>query len=441
MRGVSSSLHNFQPLHTSNHHNSLPLAHFFSRRPKSTSITDSTNVYSILSSSSDPNKAMIGFNPSELLEPEFVSVHFPDKASGDLVAIGVYEEELNVDGKDVEIACEKLKELDVYYGGALSDILSGGSFKGKPASSCFVREGQKVKWVGLMGLGSLESSSVIADWGVSVYQALGDQVASAAKANKAETASVLFCTPPEKESCGKIGERIMIGLYLGAHETTRYKTEPNVSPLRDVGIVMESPTDAEIAQSRAVAGGVFLARSMVESPANECTPQFMADAAKAIAEKFPGVMKLEILEKEDCEELNMGCYLAVAKASTSPPKFIHLTYTPKQPCQKKIAVIGKGLSFDTGGYNIKTSLSGGMKADMGGAAATLGAASIIAALEPEGVEVHFIVAACENMIAGNGYRPGDVLTASDGKTVEVINTDAEGRLTLADAIVFAQVPW
>lgn len=386
-----------------------------------------------------PTVEMVGYAPSELLETEFPSVHFAEEASGDLVAIAVFEEELKVEGKTVEIASDKLKELDELYGGALSDVLAGGGFKGKPASSSFVREGTKAKWVGLVGLGSMNKAGAVADWGVGVYQALGDQVASAAKSNKAETASVLFCTPPEKNSGAGIGGKIAIGVCLGAHEITKYKAEPKVSPLKDVGVVMDAPADGEMEASEAVARGVDLARSLVEAPANICSPQYMADVATAIANKFPDVLKLEILEREECEKLNMGCYLAVAKASAFPPKFIHLTYTPKEPSEKKIAVIGKGLSFDSGGYNIKVGMMELMKLDMGGAAATLGAASIVAALQPQGAEVHFIIAACENMIAGHGYRPGDVLTASNGKTVEVINTDAEGRLTLADAIVFAQV--
>ena len=136
----------------------------------------------------------------------------------------------------------------------------------------------------------------------------------------------------------------------------------------------------------------------------------------------------------------MGCYLAVAKGSMHPPQFIHLTYKPSGPAKKKIAFVGKGLCFDSGGYNIKraeTSIEL-MKFDMGGAAAVLGAAKAIAAAKPQGVEVHFISAAAENMVSSRAYRPGDVITASNGKTVEVGNTDAEGRLTLADALVYAE---
>jgi leucyl aminopeptidase len=185
----------------------------------------------------------------------------------------------------------------------------------------------------------------------------------------------------------------------------------------------------------------LLTRFLVEAPPNVCTPTHLAEAAAMIAAGAPGVMKLEVLEKEDCEKLGMGCYLGVAEASQEPPKFIHLTYTPQGEIKKKIAVVGKGLTFDSGGSNLKAgagSMIEMMKFDMGGAGATLGAAHAIADIKPAGVEIHFVIASCENMVDGRGLRPGDILVASNGKTVEINNTDAEGRLTLADALLFAQ---
>jgi leucyl aminopeptidase len=135
----------------------------------------------------------------------------------------------------------------------------------------------------------------------------------------------------------------------------------------------------------------------------------------------------------------MGAFLGVAKASDLPPKFIHMTYRPAGTPRKKLAIVGKGLTFDSGGLNIKGAGSGieMMKTDMGGAAATFGAAKAIAQIQPD-VEVHFISAVTENMISGHAMHPGDILTASNGKTIEINNTDAEGRLTLADALVFAE---
>ena len=129
----------------------------------------------------------------------------------------------------------------------------------------------------------------------------------------------------------------------------------------------------------------------------------------------------------------------MAQGSDLPPKFIHLTYRPEGEVRRRVALVGKGLTFDSGGYNLKTAGSQieMMKYDMGGSAAVLGAARAIGQLRPEGIEVHVIVASCENMINGGAVHPGDILRASNGRTIEINNTDAEGRLTLADALVYA----
>jgi leucyl aminopeptidase len=132
----------------------------------------------------------------------------------------------------------------------------------------------------------------------------------------------------------------------------------------------------------------------------------------------------------------MGAYLAVAKGSAEPPKFIHMKYVPQNP-KKRIAIIGKGLCFDSGGLDIKPANSMlTMKDDMSGAACVLGVMKAVAKLKPD-VEVHALIAACENMPSGSSYKPGDIVTAMNGKTIEVDNTDAEGRLTLADALCYA----
>nr|CAB3449826.1 unnamed protein product [Digitaria exilis] len=167
----------------------------------------------------------------------------------------------------------------------------------------------------------------------------------------------------------------------------------------------------------------------------------LAEAAAKIASTYSDVFTATILDEEKCRELKMGTYLAVAAASANPPRFIHLCYRPTRGnVKRKLAIVGKGLTFDSGGYNIKASPIANielMKWDMGGSAAVFGAAKALGQIKPPGVEVHFIAAACENMISGTGMRPGDIVTASNGKTIEVDNTDAEGRLTLADALVYA----
>ena len=183
--------------------------------------------------------------------------------------------------------------------------------------------------------------------------------------------------------------------------------------------------------------GVELARRLVAAPPNSLTPLEMSIEASKIAKDHG--LEIKILEKKECEDLGMGAYLAVAKGSDLDPKFIHLTLNSKSPAKEKIALVGKGLTFDSGGYNLKVGASQieMMKYDMGGSAAVLGAAKALGAIKPEGLEIHFIVAACENMINGSAVHPGDVVKASNGKTIEINNTDAEGRLTLADALTYA----
>ena len=183
--------------------------------------------------------------------------------------------------------------------------------------------------------------------------------------------------------------------------------------------------------------GVELARRLVAAPPNSLTPLEMSIQASELAKELD--LEIKILEKKDCENLGMGAYLAVAKGSDLDPKFIHITLKTEGPIKEKIALVGKGLTFDSGGYNLKVGASQieMMKYDMGGSAAVLGAAKALGALKPKGLEMHFIIAACENMINGSAVHPGDVVTASNGKTIEINNTDAEGRLTLADALTYA----
>ncbi len=193
----------------------------------------------------------------------------------------------------------------------------------------------------------------------------------------------------------------------------------------------------DISEISPICSAVELARELVGAPPNKLTPKIMAEKSIEIANNFD--LNCKILEKKDCQKRNMGAYLAVSQGSDLDSKFIHLTYKSKGTIKHKIALVGKGLTFDSGGYNLKVGAAqiDLMKFDMGGSAAVLGAARAIGELKPHGLEVHFIIAACENMINGSAVHPGDIVTASNGKTIEINNTDAEGRLTLADALVYA----
>ncbi len=232
-----------------------------------------------------------------------------------------------------------------------------------------------------------------------------------------------------------IGESIRLSLF----KDYRYRSNPD--PVKKPGKIelIGIPENGKdlLYQVEPICAGVELARELVGAPPNKLTPETYAEIAKDISDQYD--LEIKVLNRKECEEKNMGAFLAVAKGSSLEPKFIHLIYKSKEEPKQKIAIVGKGLTFDSGGYNLKVGAAQieKMKYDMGGSAAVIGAARAIAQLKPEKIEVHFIVATCENMINGSAMHPGDIITASNGKTIEVNNTDAEGRLTLADALVYA----
>jgi leucyl aminopeptidase len=183
------------------------------------------------------------------------------------------------------------------------------------------------------------------------------------------------------------------------------------------------------------ARSTWVARDLINAPANDVHPTHLAKVAGEIAKETG--LGLQVFERADCKKMGMGAFLGVAAGSEQPPKFIHLTYTPKGKSRRRVAVIGKGITFDSGGLDLKPAEGMlRMKDDMSGAAAVLGIMKALPALQPP-VEVHGLIAATENMPSGAAVRPGDILTAMNGTTIEIGNTDAEGRLTLADAIVYA----
>jgi leucyl aminopeptidase len=194
--------------------------------------------------------------------------------------------------------------------------------------------------------------------------------------------------------------------------------------------------EAGLTSGYAYAKGINLARDLVNTPANLLTPTDLAAEAIDVALEYG--MEYEILEKEDMEKLGMGAILAVSKGSDQPPKLITVKYQGGKPEDAYVALVGKGLTFDAGGYSIKPALNmHEMKSDMGGSAAVIGAMEAIGRLKPE-INIMFVIPSSENLINGTAMKPGDVITSLSGKTIEVRNTDAEGRLILADAITYAK---
>lgn len=192
-----------------------------------------------------------------------------------------------------------------------------------------------------------------------------------------------------------------------------------------------------LARGEAIAAGVTLARECANRPGNHCTPTFLGEQAKALAKEHD-VLKVEVLERKDIEKLGMGSFLAVSQGSLQPPRFIVLRYAGGAKSAAPVVLVGKGITFDTGGISIKpASEMDEMKYDMGGAASVLGAFRALAVLKPK-VNVVGLIPTCENMPDGGALKPGDVVTSMSGQTIEVLNTDAEGRLILCDALTYAE---
>lgn len=324
--------------------------------------------------------------------------------------------------------------LSAWFGPGLVQRLEQRQFKAKPGECVTLEqlEGNPATLV-LVGLGPASDLD---------GAALRGAAASAAKAAVAAGASSLGLAMPidgldQTTAARAMAEAVRLGLY----SDQRFKGEPEPQRLLEridlLGCGADGEGEAALQAAAASCAGVELARQLVAAPPNIATPQHLADTASRLAADHQ--LDLRVLERIDCEALGMGAYLAVAQGSTLPPKFIHLIYRPAGPVRRRIVLVGKGLTFDSGGYNLKTAGSQieMMKYDMGGSAAVLGSARAIGELRPEGVEVHWIVASCENMISGGAVHPGDIVTASNGRTIEINNTDAEGRLTLADALVYA----
>ena len=222
-------------------------------------------------------------------------------------------------------------------------------------------------------------------------------------------------------------EQFTMGAKIADYKFDKYKSEKKDKGIKEVFV---EANDATVRRAEKIADAMAFTRNLANEPAQFATPTELASIACDLG------LETKIYDKDECEKMGMGAFLAVGRGSSQEPKFIHMKYACENP-KKKIALVGKGITFDSGGLDIKPASSMlTMKDDMSGAACVLGVMSIIKELAPQ-VEVHGIIAACENMPGCSAYKPGDILTAKNGKTIEVDNTDAEGRLTLADALCYA----
>ena len=212
-------------------------------------------------------------------------------------------------------------------------------------------------------------------------------------------------------------------------------------PLRKLTLAVErrnelGPAEEALQQGIAIAEGMALAKTLGNLPGNVCTPSYLAEQAKALAEEFK--LGCEILEQSDMESLGMHSLLSVARGSHQPPKLIVLSHKGGKPSEKPIVLVGKGITFDTGGISLKPAAEmDEMKYDMCGAAGVLGTLKAVARMALP-INLTVVVPTSENMPGGNATRPGDIVTSMSGQTIEILNTDAEGRLILCDALTYTE---
>ncbi len=347
-------------------------------------------------------------------------------ASADAVIVSLYE--------GVDISSGATGAVDKALNGAISELVNANDLRGKPneMSVIYSRGAIPAARVIVVGLGKLEGFSA-------------DRIrqASAAGAKKARElgcksiASTVFGAGSMDASLA--AQAVVEGMLLGLYRWRKNHTSPVEREDLELCTLVESDAgkigaiESGVSVGRAVAAGVYRARDLVNQSPNQMTPAALAESAEEMAQAA-GV-KCTVHDLEWIQSQNMNAYLAVTQGSANPPKFIELEYNGSDDAP--LVFVGKGITFDTGGISLKHADGmEDMRSDMGGAAAVIGAFEAIAKMK---LPVHLVglVAACENMPSGTAARPADVVRARNGKTIEIVNTDAEGRLTLADALSYA----
>jgi len=329
--------------------------------------------------------------------------------------------------------------VDKALAGAISQLISQGEIKGKLSEVTIVHSLGRLPpaRVVVAGLGKQQELSRDRVRGVVAETCrLLRQKGVAHIATVAQGAGVAGITP--ELAAQAVTEGVLLGVYSFRKHITK---EAEYGEINQLTIVTADEANlpslvAGYRKGRILAEATNLARDMVNEPANCMTPTHMAEMAAKLAETCG--FELNVLEPEQMREQGMGALLGVAQGSRQPPKFITLRYKGTDSAGIDVALVGKGVTFDSGGISIKPSEGmGEMKGDMAGGAAVMAAISAIAQLKPT-LNVMAIIPATENLPGENALKPGDILTALDGKTIEIISTDAEGRLILADALAYAK---
>ena len=348
----------------------------------------------------------------------------PEAARTGCVVVGVFQD------KKLTAAARRLDQASK---GALARALR--DLSGKTGSTLLLRglAGVAAERVLLVGLGDTEPREP-------AYLAAVRAAANALKDLDVKEAALFLVDMRIAERPVSWNVRhAVLGMREAFYRFDQMKSQKKADAPALASVVLPLSPKAELQQAlkeaAATADGVALARTLGNLPANICNPAYLADEAKKLAREYK--LQVEVLERREMEKLGMGSFLSVARASQQPPKLIVLHYNNAKS-RKPLALVGKGITFDTGGISLKPAGEmDEMKYDMSGAGSVLGAIRALAAMKAP-VNVLGVIPACENMPGGAATKPGDVVTTLSGQTVEILNTDAEGRLILCDALSYAE---
>ncbi len=354
----------------------------------------------------------------------------PEKLKSGCVVVGVYA------GGDLTASA---RALDKAANGAIAALLARGELDDKVGATLMLHDlpGVAAPRVLLVSLGKADELT---------DKSYRDAVSAAAKqlagSVAADAAFVLTeAELPHRDLAWRLAQAAQI-LKDSTYRCDELKSKRDESKKGVKKIVFiakakdTAPLEAALRRGSAIAEGMALAKTLGNLPGNVCTPTYLATTARKLAKDHK--IKVEVLEKGDMEKLGMGSLLSVARGSHEPPKFIVLNYKGGKAKDKPVVLVGKGVTFDTGGISLKPGEGmDEMKYDMCGAAAVLGTMQAAARMALP-VNLVALVPSCENMPGGNASRPGDIVTSMSGQTIEILNTDAEGRLILCDALTYAE---
>ncbi len=323
---------------------------------------------------------------------------------------------------------------------AISEFLRTGDFTGKSGQVAvlYPKAGRPARLI-LVGLGVAKEISV-----ERVRQAAGIAITRARGMGLKSVATFVHELGHRGLKPGDLAQAVVEGSILGNYVFAAYLTQDHERKRQVESLVLvgaEARSKAAISKGatrgRIVAESVCLTRDLASQPGQDMTPADLAAAARTVAGRSPAV-RATVFGLEDLKRMKMGALLGVGRGSAQPPRLIMLDYKPKGRVRKTVCLVGKGITFDSGGISLKPAEGmEKMKYDMSGGAAVIGAMDALGKLRPQGIRVIGLVCAAENMPGGRALKPGDVVRASNGMTIEVNNTDAEGRLVLSDGLVYA----